>query len=63
MVDVVIAINAITVETNPIVGISEPISKAKTIAAPEKPKRTPIHCFIETFSFNSVPLYTLVSIG
>ena len=45
------AINATTVATNPIVGISLPISKPSTITAPEKPNKTPIHCFRETFSF------------
>lgn len=63
IVDVVIAINATTVATNPIVGISVPISKPKTITAPEKPNRTPIHCFRETFSFKIGPLNAFVSIG
>ena len=63
IVDVVIAIKAITVATNPVVGISVPISKPKTITAPVKPKRTPIHCFIDTFSFKIGPLSAFVSMG
>ena len=51
-VEKVIANNAIIVATNPTVGISEPISKPKTSAAPEKPNNTPIHCLNETFSSN-----------
>ena len=63
IVEAVIAIKDIIVATKPIIGISEPTSKPSTIAAPTNPKRTPIHCFIVTFSFNIGPLNAFVSIG
>ena len=62
-VDAVIAIKAIIVATNPAIGISEPISKPRTKVAPIKPSKTPIHCFIDTFSFKIGPLKAFVSIG
>ena len=63
IVEDVIAIKAIIVATKPFTGILEPISKPRTKAAPEKPSKTPIHCFIVTFSFNIGPLKALVKIG
>ena len=51
------------VAIKPAVGIFEPISKPKTSAAPENPNKTPIHCFLETFSFNTGPLNAFVNIG
>ena len=63
IVDKVIAIRAIIVATNPSIGISFPKSKPSTNEEPIKPKNTPIHCLIETFSFNIGPLSRLVKIG
>ena len=63
IVDVVIAIKAIIVAINPRKGISEPISKPKTILAPPNPRKTPAYCFFETFSFKIGPLRALVRIG
>ena len=47
----------------PIVGKVVPISNPRTIAAPKKPIITPIHCLIETFSFNNGPARALVKTG
>ena len=63
MVDVVIAINATIVATNPQKGISEPTSKPKTKAAPINPSKTPIHCFLVTFSPSMGPLNAFVNTG
>ena len=49
MVEVVIAIKAIIVAIKPNEGMFDPISKPKTVTAPVKPRRTPIHCLIVTF--------------
>ena len=63
MVDAVIEINATIVATKPNNGIFEPISKPKTNEAPKNPNKTPIHCFIDTFSFSIGPLNMFVKIG
>ena len=63
IVEDVIAIKAIIVAIKPAIGISEPISKPKTNAAPTKPNKTPVHCLIVTFSFKIGPLKAFVSIG
>ncbi len=63
IVEDVIAIKAIIVATKPVTGIFEPMSKPRTRAAPEKPSKTPTHCLIVTFSFNTGPLKALVRIG
>ena len=63
IVEVVIAIKDIIVATKPIIGIYEQTSKPSTIAAPTKPRRTPIDYFIVTFSFNIGPLNAFVRIG
>ena len=63
IVDVVIAISATIVATNPNKGMSEPTSKPKTNAAPINPRKTPIHCFRVTFSPSIGPLSALVKTG
>ena len=49
IVEVVMAIKATIVATKPRIGMLDPTSKPKTKAAPIKPKKTPIHCLIDTF--------------
>ena len=63
IVELVIAIRATMVAIKPSKGILEPISKPNTNVAPIKPKKTPIHCFKDTFSFNIGPLKAFVRIG
>ena len=63
IVEVVMAIKATIVATKPRIGILDPTSKPKTKAAPTKPKRTPIHCLIDTYSFSIGPLRAFVRIG
>ena len=63
IVEVVIAISAITVAINPNKGMSCPISNPKTSTAPVNPSKTPIYCFIVTSSPRIGPLNALVKIG
>ena len=62
-VENVIANKAIIVAINPAAGIFEPTSKPNTSPAPANPNKTPIHCFVDTFSFNIGPLNAFVRIG
>ena len=62
IVEVVMAIKATIVATKPRIGILDPTSKPKTKAAPIKPKKTPIHYLIDTFSSNIGPLRAFVRI-
>ena len=57
------AINEMKAAIIPIVGNSDPKSKPITKIAPEKPNKTPTHCFHVTFSFKSGPARALVKIG
>ena len=63
IVEIVIAIKAIIVAINPIIGIFDPTSKPKTNTAPVKPSKTPIHCLKEIFSFKNGQLKALERIG
>ena len=61
-VEVVIAIKATIVAILQTQEGLDPISKPKTKAAPIKPKKTPIHCLIDTFSSNIGPLKHLLEL-
>ena len=53
----------IKVAITAVVGRLDPISNPKTKTAPKNPKKTPVHCIQETFSFKSGPARALVSTG
>ena len=63
IVELVIAIKAIMVEIKPRIGIFEPRSHPKTITAPTKPKKIPLHCLNETLSPKIGPHKMFVNIG
>ena len=62
IVDVVIAIKAITVAIKPNRSIFDPTSKPITKAAPMNPSSPPLHYLIQIFSFNIRPLSKFVKI-
>ena len=63
IVELVIAIKAMKDDTTPIRGKLLPISNPNTSKAPTNPKKIPIHCLKETFSFKILPAKIFVNIG